>query len=317
MRPPHGRYHRPGRRRGRGGQDSRLPGGSGRRGWFRSSGCLLPVSACGDVQQLCDLHRSHRPYQADWNDISLSDDSYDFRVRITDEAGNVATVGPVEVTVDLKAPSATIDSPVADGIHCTTDGSPVFTALATDDPATAGKASSGVVRVDFLYALTADLPADSGDWVADDFTVLSSDDSPGYAADWSGDLADGAYSFAVQAVGGAGNVSDLTTQAVTIDNEAPVIEFTAPTAGDTLVEQTDYTITWTTDDVSAVDEVYMEYSPTGADPWTSITGVTDETVNNTGSYVWSVPSWIANTDTFKIRLTASDAAGPALGDAAR
>jgi len=256
------------------------------------------------------------PYQADWNDISLSDDSYDFRVRITDEAGNVATVGPVEVTVDLKAPSATIDSPVADGIHCTTDGSPVFTALATDDPATAGKASSGVVRVDFLYALTADLPADSGDWVADDFTVLSSDDSPGYAADWSGDLADGAYTFAVQAVDGAGNVSDLTTQAVTIDNEAPVIEFTAPTAGDTLVKQTDYTITWTTDDVSAVDEVYMEYSSTGADPWTSITGVTDETVNNTGSYVWSVPSWIANTDTFKIRLTATDAAGPALGDVA-
>src|SRR5680860_1585056 len=256
------------------------------------------------------------PYQADWNDISLSDDSYDFRVRITDEAGNVATVGPVEVTVDLKAPSATIDSPVADGSHCTTDGSPVFTALATDDPATAGKASSGVVRVYFLYALTADLPADSGDWVADDFTVLSSDDSPGYAADWSGDLADGAYIFAVQAVDGAGNVSDLTTQAVTIDNEAPVVEFTAPTAGDTLVEQTDYTIIWTTDDVSAVDEVYMEYSPTGVNPWTSITGVTDETVNNTGSYVWSVPSWSANTDTFKIRLTATDAAGPALGDVA-
>src|SRR5680860_999512 len=89
------------------------------------------------------------PYQADWNDISLSDDSYDFRVRITDEAGNVATVGPVEVTVDLKAPSATIDSPVADGIHYATDGSPAFTAVATDDPATAGKASSGVVRVYF------------------------------------------------------------------------------------------------------------------------------------------------------------------------
>jgi len=82
------------------------------------------------------------------------------------------------------------------------------------------------------------------------------------------------------------------------------------------VEQTDYTITWTTDDVSAVDEVYMEYSSTGAGPWTSITGVTDETVNNTGSYVWSVPSWIANTDTFRIRLTATDAAGPALGDVA-
>jgi len=77
-----------------------------------------------------------------------------------------------------------------------------------------------------------------------------------------------------------------------------------------VLEQTDFTITWTTDDVSAVDEVYLEYSPDGGESWVPIDGTgSDGTVNNTGSYEWSVPESNVYTDTSRLRLTATDAAG--------
>ena len=77
-----------------------------------------------------------------------------------------------------------------------------------------------------------------------------------------------------------------------------------------MLEQTDFTITWTTDDVSAVDEVYLEYSPDGGESWVPIDGTgSDGTVNNTGSYEWSVPESNVYTDTSRLRLTATDAAG--------
>lgn len=243
-------------------------------------------------------------YGAEWGDILLPDGSFEFRVVITDMAGNLATVGPISVIVDLQIPTVELQAPLADGIFFTTSRSPLFAAAAADLPAGAGVTPSGVAHVEFLYQTFASLPAAPGDWENTDFTLLSSDDSPGYSADWAAVLlADGRYVFAVQSVDGAGNRSALDWQDVVVDSAAPVVAVTAPVTGGRVAGGSPYTITWTaTDAYFGTDPIKIEYSANAGDTWTTIVAATA----NDGSYEWAVPGGDVDVETFRVRVTATD-----------
>lgn len=250
-------------------------------------------------------------YEALWTDISLPDGAYEFRAWVTDRAGNQTLLGPTEVVVDLQVPTVELQLPSAEGIAFTESPTPPFIAGAADAGAGPGVAPSGVARVDFRYRLKSQLPAPP--WTATDFTLLSSDDSPAYGANWgTTQLADGDYVFAVQAVDRAGNPSALATQEVIVDRAAPEVRGFGPAAGATLPDNTLYQLTWEILDVSPVETVKLEYSADGGTTWQLLAAAAP----NTGSFPWNVPNVEADNPNFKVRLTATDAAGPAVGDIA-
>ncbi|MCL5943031.1 MAG: Ig-like domain repeat protein [Actinobacteria bacterium] len=251
-------------------------------------------------------------YEALWTDISLPDGAYEFRAWVTDRAGNQTLLGPTEVIVDLQVPTVELQFPSAEGIAYTESPTPPFIAAAADAGAGPGVAPSGVAQVDFRFRLKSGLPAPP--WTAADFTLLWSDDSPAYGANWgTTQLADGDYVFAVQAVDRAGNPSALATQEVIVDRAPPEVRSFGPAARARLPDNTPYQLTWEIFDVSAVETVKLEYSADGGATWQLLAAA----VPNTGSFAWSVPDVVdADNPNFKVRLTATDAAGPAVGDVA-
>lgn len=244
-------------------------------------------------------------YEAFWGDVSLPDGAYDFRVVVVDAAQNQRVLGPISVIVDLQSPTVELLAPISDGIVFTAERTPLFAAAAADPPpsATPTTVTSGVARVDFLYALRSALPAQQSSWTAAAFTLLGSDDSPGYSADWgTTSLADGDYIFAVQSFDKAGNSSALDWQRVVVDNLPPVVSVTAPLAGAKLKGGTSYNITWTaTDTYMPANPIQIEYSADGGTTWTTLIAATE----NDGAYTWTVPT--VTVGAAKIRVTATDA----------
>ncbi len=142
---------------------------------------------------------------ASWVTTSADDGLYDFRVVVTDNAGNIATSAPrSNVRVDNTAPVVSITSPAA-----TSDvtGTVAITASATD----AG--GSGIDTVTYAFAVHG-----SGSWTA----TPSSWNTTG--------LTDGLYDLRSTATDRAGNQTTSATIAnITVDNNAPLVAFTAPT----------------------------------------------------------------------------------------
>lgn len=274
-------------------------------------------------------------YQAVWPTSGtlaggLNDGQYLLRATVYDEAGNTRLLDPVKITVDTKAPTAqiatgTLVAQGADGIFYTESGAPLFGGIGADTSGGAvGTLPSGVAKVEFLRA-----PAGPAPDAWDDFTVISADLGDSGFAQYATAIADGAYMFAVRCTDRAGNQSLLmngnppsylagVTRLVTIDNAAPVVTVTAPAAGALLPDATPFTITWTLTDVSAPTSVKIEYSATGAAPWTTITDAAPYTPGTTGSYLWTgVPAVTgADVTTYKIQVTAVDKAAVPVGDVA-
>lgn len=254
-----------------------------------------------------------QPYEALWGDISLPDGQYEFRALIRDRAGNETSVVSQDVIVDLALPTVELQAPSAAGVFFTENAKPLFAAAAAD-AAGAGAPESGVARVDFLYAPASALPADPVSWTAADFTLLASDDSPGYSLDpaaWGEGLEDERYIFAVRSLDRAGNESPLATQEVVLDRAAPALNLVAPQSGDELPDNTPFLIQWTIEDVSGVQTVKLEYQTAAGAPWVNIAAAAPDT----GSYLWSVPDvTVEVADEFRLRLTATDLAGPAVGN---
>ena len=273
--------------------------------------------AAGSTADFTEVSTDSTPtdgvYQATWGDRSLVDGAYEFKAMITDLAGNRTILGPIDMSVDRRAPTVDIQAPTATGVFYTETRTPLFAASADDPPASGTTTASGVARVDFRYRLKSELPADPAQWKATDLTLLSSDDAAGYSADWgTTPLVDGRYVFAVQSIDRAGNASALDLQEVVVDNAPPVVALTAPAAAQSLSDNTPFTITWTLTDVAGVDTVKIEYSANNGDTWTEAAAAAPTA---TGQYVWSVPDIvIASVPTYKLRLTAVDRAATPVGD---
>ena len=267
-----------------------------------------PAASAGDYATIStDTTAVGMEYKAAWGDLSLSDGAYEFRVRVTDKAGNLTVVGPIDVIVDLKPPTVELKAPApaAPGdVFFTESGAPLFAAEAKDDPATVGAVASGVDRIDFRYKLKGALPALPADWTAADFTLLSTSHEANALADWGSTvLADGHYVFAVQSFDLAGNAGALDTQEVVIDSAPPIVAITAPLAGAKVRGGAPYTITWTaTDTYFGTDPIKIEYSPTNGDTWPTVLATATA---NDGSFTWNVPA--ADVSAAKIRVTATDA----------
>ncbi len=256
----------------------------------------------------------------------LADGQYLFRAIVTDNAGNQLTTATTKVTVDTTAPIAQIaaGSLVAqgvDGVFYSENRSPQFGGIATDTTGgAAGTLASGVTKVEFLYAPNTTPPTT---WT--DFTLISSDlGSSGFAVYPTDGIVDGSYLFAVRATDRAGNQSILgagsplvytagSTRPVVIDNAAPVVTITAPTAAQLVPDSTSFNITWTLSDVSAPASVKIEYSDDNGDNWSTIAAAAPFTPGSTGSYVWTTPAMSgADLTHYKVRLTAIDKVGTAL-----
>lgn len=247
------------------------------------------------------------PYEAEWPTIGLpADGRFLFRVVATDRAGNQTVTTPASVILDRISPTAEIEEIEHDfvdpqGVYLVEDRTPFFAAGATDPAPAAGVPASGVARVDFYFALRSAVPVDPTTTAG--FTLISSDTQSGYGADWGArELVDGDYLFAVRSVDRAGNTSALDHWQVVVDNAAPVVNITAPIAGQVLKGAVDFTVTWTATDVFfAVNPIKIEYSITNGDSWILLAAA----MANTGSYKWSVPA-VDKADCY-IRITARDA----------
>ncbi len=135
-----------------------------------------------------------------WNTTLQADGQYDLRVVSTDNAGNTHTSATITVRIDNTAPSATMGDPGSD-----LSGTVTLTSTTSDG-------GSGLASV--TYQLS---PANANTWTSQ-------------AASWdTTGSADGLYDLRVIAVDNAGN---STTSAVIedrrVDNNAPLIDITAP-----------------------------------------------------------------------------------------
>jgi hypothetical protein len=127
---------------------------------------------------------SFTPCSADAGDqptADLADGSYIFRVQVTDAAGNTTTA-PRQFIVDTQAPAVSVDSGPIGRID---DPRPIFEFTSDDDAAT------------FACSIDTGTPS---------FAPCSGDASDQPTAD----LADGSYTFRVQATDAAGNVTTAT-----------------------------------------------------------------------------------------------------------
>ena len=257
----------------------------------------------------------------------MVDGQYSFRATITDKADNQKVLGPVQVTVDTKAPAAQIAAgslvPNSGDVLYTENNKPLFGAIADDTTGgAAGTLASGVSEVEFLYAPNSPAP---DTW--NDFALISADPgNSGFAVYPTAGLADGHYLFAVRSTDRAGNESLLmggnpatysagVTRQVVIDNLPPVITITAPAAGALVPDDMVFPILWSIADLTmgSADNVKIEYTLDGSVPtptWVQIVASTP----NDGSYDWTVPDIAADTTKFKIMITAVDRAGAIVGD---
>jgi len=252
------------------------------------------------------------PYQAEWGTLALPVDAqYELAASLYDEAGNERMLGPMTLLLDTAGPLASIGSPRAPGPFYTEDPRLPFLVAANDPPPPNGEPESSVGSVVFLYHPRAMLPLDPAEWAAQQFTLLSSDESPDYAADWGAiELPDDEYVFAAEAVDRAGNRSPLATQRVVLDRAAPTGGFTIALGGQVLNAGDEILLTWQVADPSGVGSLTLEFSATGAEPWTELP-LADR---DAGSLSWTVPEVPPPADACLLRLTAVDLTGPAVED---
>ncbi len=149
------------------------------------------------------------PYSASFDTTSVPDGLYDFRVVVTDAAGNSSTASRTSRRIDNSSPVVSLAS-VAAALH----GTVTLSATATD---TGG---SGVASVSFEYS-----PVDAGSW-----SSIGSDASSPYSRSFDTTLlADGLYDLRAVATDAAGNqtVSALVASRA-IDNALPSASIVDP-----------------------------------------------------------------------------------------
>jgi hypothetical protein len=142
---------------------------------------------------------------ASWDTTSVEDGLYDFRVVVSDRAGNTtASTAIQERRVDNTSPGVQITAPVG------------YVNAAAANPYTVGATSpdSDVASVEFFRCEDSSADCSTGGWVS-----LGVDASAPFAASWNLD-ADGNRALKALAVDAVGNVTNTVVN-VTIDRQAP------------------------------------------------------------------------------------------------
>ena len=251
------------------------------------------------------------PFLASWGALDLPDGAYLLRASAQDNAGN-ATISPhVEVIVDTTPPGVQLVAPlpsVPGDPVVTDDRTPYFAARVTDVPATIGVQTSGLAEVCFMFAASGSLPADP---TVGSYQLVSLQ-PPGVGgaeciADWGArQLIDGSYVLACCAVDGAGNVSPLSTQEIVVDTAPPLVAVVAPTTGETVVGGSSYVVQWTAHDATLYPRsVAIDFSADDGATWEAVV----VSLDNTGSYVWTVPAPINDLSACRIRVRMTDSLG--------
>ena len=184
------------------------------------------------------------------------DGLYDFRVIVTDNAGNQTTSTVTNRRIDNTPPIATMDDPGAylRGTVALTSGS--------SDPGGSGVASS-------VFQAS---PAGAGSY-------------SGIAASWdTTGVGDGLYDLHVVVTDNAGNIATSAPRAnVRVDNTAPTVSVTSP-ADNANVTGT-VTLTDNASDAgSGIQTVTYAYTTNGGSSWTSTPAAWDTTALSDGSY---------------------------------
>ncbi|HHT0990167.1 type 1 secretion target domain-containng protein [Enterobacter roggenkampii] len=221
---------------------------------------------------------------------TLGNQTYDYYVRVVDAAGNVGASAHQQVTVDTVAPDA--------AITVTVDNITVDTGFDNNDFLTSSTS----------YTLHGTLGAELG---AGEFVQVSMDGGTTWVyatvsgTQWSYSdtrtLTDGSHNYLVRVVDQAGNVGATTSQAVTVDTQAPqygvtidsISEDTGQSGSDFITMDTTLTINGSLGSALASDE-RVQISLDGGNTWLDTT-VTNQRWSYTdtrdlpdGDYTWQV-----------------------------
>ncbi|WVX58474.1 Ig-like domain-containing protein [Enterobacter ludwigii] len=198
---------------------------------------------------------------------TLGNQTYDYYVRVVDAAGNVGASAHQQVTVDTVAPDA--------AITVTVDNITVDTGFDNNDFLTSSTS----------YTLHGTLGAEPG---AGEFVQVSMDGGNTWVyatvsgTQWSYSdtrtLTDGSHNYQVRVVDQAGNVGATTSQAVTVDTQAPqygitvdsISEDTGQSSSDFITMDTTLTINGSLGSALANDE-RVQISLDGGNTWLDTT----------------------------------------------
>ncbi|WP_414455163.1 Ig-like domain-containing protein [Enterobacter quasiroggenkampii] len=198
---------------------------------------------------------------------TLGNQTYDYYVRVVDAAGNVGASAHQQVTVDTVAPDA--------AITVTVDNITVDTGFDNNDFLTSSTS----------YTLHGTLGAELG---AGEFVQVSMDGGTTWVyatvsgTQWSYSdtrtLTDGSHNYQVRVVDQAGNVGATTSQAVTVDTQAPqygvtidsISEDTGQSGSDFITMDTTLTINGSLGSALASDE-RVQISLDGGNTWLDAT----------------------------------------------
>ena len=198
---------------------------------------------------------------------TLGNQTYDYYVRVVDAAGNVGASAHQQVTVDTVAPDA--------AITVTVDNITVDTGFDNNDFLTSSTS----------YTLHGTLGAELG---AGEYVQVSMDGGSTWVyatvsgTQWSYSdtraLTDGSYNYQVRVVDQAGNVGATTSQAVTVDTQAPqygitidsISEDTGQSGSDFITMDTTLTLNGSLGSALASDE-RVQISLDGGNTWSDAT----------------------------------------------
>ena len=198
---------------------------------------------------------------------TLGNQTYDYYVRVVDAAGNVGASAHQQVTVDTIAPDAAITVSV--------DNITVDTGFDNNDFLTSSTS----------YTLHGTLGAELG---AGEYVQVSMDGGTTWVyatvsgTQWSYSdtraLTDGSHNYQVRVVDQAGNVGATTSQAVTVDTQAPqygitidsISEDTGQSGSDFITMDTTLTINGSLGSALASDE-RVQISLDGGNTWSDAT----------------------------------------------
>uniref|UniRef100_UPI00389A2E9E Ig-like domain-containing protein n=1 Tax=Enterobacter asburiae TaxID=61645 RepID=UPI00389A2E9E len=198
---------------------------------------------------------------------TLGNQTYDYYVRVVDAAGNVGASAHQQVTVDTVAPDA--------AITVTVDNITVDTGFDNNDFLTSSTS----------YTLHGTLGAELG---AGEFVQVSMDGGSTWVyatvsgTQWSYSdtrtLTDGSHNYQVRVVDQAGNVGATTSQAVTVDTQAPqygvtidsISEDTGQSGSDFITMDTTLTLNGSLGSALANDE-RVQISLDGGNTWSDAT----------------------------------------------